>query len=387
MAGESAREVARRQREKAARLEQAAARWERGAAGEEAVATALAALPRTEWTVVSDVQWPGRRFANIDHVVIGPGGVFVIDAKNWSGKVEVVDSVLRQNGRHREPAVAGGSDAALAVAQLASLDPSLVHPVLCFVRDDWLSGWARDVMVCSTFNLVTMLVSRPTALAGDALVSTRSRVVTSLRPVAGRSGSGASGVRRTTGKPTTKPTPKRGRSPEERKSGWRLVAAISAIAFLLFGLPTLAPKVGELLAGVATAGLVPKTADIGEAVIVPAGSTRPELRVTTIDVRSRAMRHASAVVVQLKIENAGSGPYESGPELRIAVRDDRGATYRPRAGWSAFGRHIAAGLSLTSGESTEGKLRFDLPADARPAEVRLVLGAAGDETVDWRVLD
>jgi hypothetical protein len=42
-----------------------------------------------------------------------------------------------------------------------------VHPVLCFVRDDELSGWARDVMVCSTSNLVPMLMSRPAVIAAD----------------------------------------------------------------------------------------------------------------------------------------------------------------------------------------------------------------------------
>ncbi|MFC7725319.1 nuclease-related domain-containing protein [Nocardioides sp. GCM10028917] len=80
-AGESAYDVARRQREQAARLERSAALWEQGAAGEVAVATALAALP-AGWVVLHDLAWPGRQRANLDHVVIGPGGVFVVDAKN-----------------------------------------------------------------------------------------------------------------------------------------------------------------------------------------------------------------------------------------------------------------------------------------------------------------
>ena len=104
-AGESAREVARKRREKAERLAQVADAWDRGAAGEEATARALASLP-PEWTVLHDVRWPGRRKANIDHVVIGPGGVFVIDSKYWSGTVSVAGDVLRQNGRSREKVVA-----------------------------------------------------------------------------------------------------------------------------------------------------------------------------------------------------------------------------------------------------------------------------------------
>ena len=66
-AGESAYDVARRQREKAARLERSAAMWERGARGEVEVARALEALP-SEWVVLHDLSWPGRQRANIDHV-------------------------------------------------------------------------------------------------------------------------------------------------------------------------------------------------------------------------------------------------------------------------------------------------------------------------------
>ena len=166
MAGESARAAAQRQRAKAERLTRSAALWERGADGEEATANALAQLPSGTWTVFHDVKWPGRRYANVDHIVVGPPGVFVIDSKNWSGQVAVKDGVLRQNGRSREKDVAAAAEAGLAVARLVPLlEPHLVHPVLCFVRDDELSGWARDVMVCSTSNVVTMLTSRSAVLA------------------------------------------------------------------------------------------------------------------------------------------------------------------------------------------------------------------------------
>lgn len=169
MAGESARQVAQRQREKAARLQRSAELWERGAAGEEATAAALHALPASEWTVFHDVRWPGRKLANVDHVVVGPGGVFVIDSKNWSGRIEVRDGVLRQNGCHREPAVASAAEAAIAVSLLAPrLEPRWAMPVLCFIREEPIVGWARDVMICSSANVVEMLLSRPVVLSAEA---------------------------------------------------------------------------------------------------------------------------------------------------------------------------------------------------------------------------
>ena len=164
-AGESAYDVARRQREKAERLQRSAALWEQGAEGEVAVARALAALPEG-WIVLHDLAWPGRQRANLDHVVVGPGGVFVVDAKNWSGRVEVRDQVLRQNGRQREQTVVSAAEAAIALQGIVP-PPAYCMGVLCFVRDEPLEGWARDVMVCSTSNLTSMLLSRPSVLSAE----------------------------------------------------------------------------------------------------------------------------------------------------------------------------------------------------------------------------
>ena len=164
-AGESAHDVAKRQREKAERLQRSAALWERGAQGEEAVARALTDLPEG-WVALHDLAWPGRQRANIDHVVVGPGGVFVVDAKNWSGRVEVRDQVLMQNGRQREQTVVSAAEAAIALQGIVP-PPASCMGVLCFVRDEPLTGRARDVMVCSTSNLTSMLLSRPSVLTAE----------------------------------------------------------------------------------------------------------------------------------------------------------------------------------------------------------------------------
>ena len=64
-------------------------------------AEALAQLPG-EWTVFHDIPWPGRRDATIEHVAVGPGGVFVIDTAESSGRLQVRRDVLRRNGRLRD---------------------------------------------------------------------------------------------------------------------------------------------------------------------------------------------------------------------------------------------------------------------------------------------
>ena len=56
--------------------------WRRGAAGERHTARLLDPLERHGWAVLHDLALPGSR-ANIDHLVIGPGGALVIDSKHY----------------------------------------------------------------------------------------------------------------------------------------------------------------------------------------------------------------------------------------------------------------------------------------------------------------
>lgn len=169
MAGESADEVARRARAKAERLLRHAELFEKGAAGERAVGALLDSLP-PEWTVLHDVRWPGRERANVDHVLIGPTGIYVIDSKNWSGQITLHRGVLRQNGYNRTKAVAGASGAAAAIAWLVpALDPRIFTPVICFAGDSAASGMVDGVLVCHVDNLASVVTSRPRVLSPEWL--------------------------------------------------------------------------------------------------------------------------------------------------------------------------------------------------------------------------
>jgi hypothetical protein len=60
--------------------------WQRGAHGERHTARLLDRLTRGGFVVFHDLAIPGSP-ANVDHLVIGPSGVFVIDSKQWTGDV------------------------------------------------------------------------------------------------------------------------------------------------------------------------------------------------------------------------------------------------------------------------------------------------------------
>jgi hypothetical protein len=69
------------------RPSEAARTWQRGAHGERHTARLLDRLTRDGYVVFHDLAVPGSP-ANVDHLVIGPSGVFVIDSKQWTGSVQ-----------------------------------------------------------------------------------------------------------------------------------------------------------------------------------------------------------------------------------------------------------------------------------------------------------
>lgn len=66
-----------------------AGRWAAGAAGERATARALAGVEADGWTVFTDVRPRGKQW-NLDHLLIGPAGVVVVETKQWRRPVRTI---------------------------------------------------------------------------------------------------------------------------------------------------------------------------------------------------------------------------------------------------------------------------------------------------------
>lgn len=66
-------------------------RWRQGAEGERRTARALRRLVRNGWTLINDVD---TGHGNIDHILIGPPGVFMLESKNLHGDLSVRSGVL-----------------------------------------------------------------------------------------------------------------------------------------------------------------------------------------------------------------------------------------------------------------------------------------------------
>jgi len=122
--------------------------WAVGARGEEVLGQRLDKIAGLGVHVLHDRRIPGTR-ANIDHIVVCPTGIFVIDAKKSTGRPSLrVDrglfrprtETLMVGSRDCTKLVLGARKqvdlvrAALAHAGLAEIP---VHGVLCFVEADW----------------------------------------------------------------------------------------------------------------------------------------------------------------------------------------------------------------------------------------------------------
>ena len=111
--------------------------WARGAAGERAVAESLARRTiDTPAAFLHDRRRQAGSKGNIDVLAVVPSGVYVVDAKDLSGKVRVESplfgaSKLRVAGRDRTKLI-DGLDAQVAAVRAAVAPAIEVHGVLCF---------------------------------------------------------------------------------------------------------------------------------------------------------------------------------------------------------------------------------------------------------------
>ncbi len=122
--------------------------WAKGAIGEERLAAFLERELAGQALLLHDRRIPGRR-SNIDHVAVGPAGIWVIDAKRYEGTVRKRDvggwfrSDVRVyvGGRDRTPLVRKMAAQVEAVRAALASAPGLagipVRAAVCFTASDW----------------------------------------------------------------------------------------------------------------------------------------------------------------------------------------------------------------------------------------------------------
>ena len=119
--------------------------WRRGTQGERRTARLLAPLERHGYQVFHDLAIPGSA-ANVDHLVIGPTGVFVIDSKRYRGHLHYSAGRLWHGRRPLDRTLDTLWWEATQAAETLGFGPDLhIYPVLC-VHVARLP-WHRELLV------------------------------------------------------------------------------------------------------------------------------------------------------------------------------------------------------------------------------------------------
>lgn len=118
--------------------------WDIGALGEERLGNRLNELASDTLRILHDRRIPGTK-TNIDHLVVTPTGVYVIDAKRYKGRprLKVEGGLLRARveklfvGTRDCTKVVDGVLRQVEIVRTLTGGDVPVHGVLCFVEADW----------------------------------------------------------------------------------------------------------------------------------------------------------------------------------------------------------------------------------------------------------
>jgi hypothetical protein len=146
-----------------------ATRYAAGAAGERRLAAQLVDLSRYGWVILEDRRWPGSERANIDFLAIGPGGILLIDAKNWAeprvegdvlyrGQADATDDFDKL---HRACALVQEAVAPVGLA------PVSIRPLMAFVGRHAVDLTVRGVRLLDADRVVPHLLALPIRLSDD----------------------------------------------------------------------------------------------------------------------------------------------------------------------------------------------------------------------------
>jgi hypothetical protein len=161
--------------------------WRTGALGEERTAELLRPLGAQGFRVIHDRLIPGSR-ANIDHIVVGPPGVFVVETKSYTGKLRVRGREIWIAGQRKTDILAQVRREADAVAAIVA--PGPVTPLICIHRADL--GWSKievqGVRIVTPRELVKVLRKAAAVLAANEVAALAKRIDRSFVPAAGDKG-------------------------------------------------------------------------------------------------------------------------------------------------------------------------------------------------------
>jgi hypothetical protein len=145
-------------------------KWTKGAAGEYLMDLSLHNHVNEGSIILTDRQVPGTK-SNIDEIVVAPSGVWIIDSKNWKGKIEYKSATkmstakrLYVDGKDRTSAVEAIFNLVIPVAQVIGDRSVPIKPALVFIEGDWSDTSAARILTSKPYQHLSVWISWPKAI-------------------------------------------------------------------------------------------------------------------------------------------------------------------------------------------------------------------------------
>lgn len=137
------------------------------------------------WRQLHDRRWPGSRNANVDTLLIGPGGVFIIDTKCWS-QVSITDGRIRRAQADVTDELSG----LLTLTELAEVEladvglaATEIVPVVVLAGHHGVHERVGRIVVVGEHDVLAFVLRRGSRLADPALDAVKERLTELFSPV------------------------------------------------------------------------------------------------------------------------------------------------------------------------------------------------------------
>ncbi|WP_331770965.1 UvrD-helicase domain-containing protein (plasmid) [Embleya sp. NBC_00888] len=161
-----------------AQARRVAIRYEAASQAEQRVVAHLLMLTGYGWRPAVDRRWPGTRTANVDLLLVGPAGVYVVDVKNWRAAPNIRNGTLYAGDQPR----AGEAAKLLAITAIAEeaiatlgVSPVVVVPMMVFAGHRVDAGLGRIRLLGET-QAAPDLLGRPARLDPESVTAIARRL-------------------------------------------------------------------------------------------------------------------------------------------------------------------------------------------------------------------
>ena len=145
-------------------------KWTKGAAGEYLMDLSLHKHVNEPAVILTDRLVWGTQ-SNVDHIVVAPSGVWIIDSKTWKGRIEYKSSSMFSTekrlfvgGKDRTSTVEAIFKLVITIAQVIGDKAVPIQPALVFIDGEWSDAATARIVTNRPYQHLTVWIAWPKAI-------------------------------------------------------------------------------------------------------------------------------------------------------------------------------------------------------------------------------